>query len=416
MDTIELYQPHPKQLEIHTALERKDIMYCIVPTGRQFGKTLLGENQAVKWALENKGWNILWISPTYKQAKKVFQEIVNSLGDCPAYSKLPHLTDLMLSFNTGSQIKFYSAEAYNTIRGESSNAIICDEFRFFPLHAWSEGIKPTLTVKGKKVLIISTTKGKGQFYSLYQQGVNNEPRYVSFTATSYDNPYSNVEEIEDAKRNLPDHIFKQEYLGEFLEDGSEVFRNIQECVRELSKVDGDEGVKKTPNCFAGIDLGRADDWTVLTIVNDKNQEIYCERWRHMEWGKIINHVVDGLNKYQPYTLVEANGAQDAIYEQIRDKVSFNKAKIKPFVTTKQSKPIIIENLIVCFEDISITILGHDFQTGELESFSYEYNIRTRTIKYSAPLGLHDDYVISRAICNHAFKTMKSSGSYSMAVV
>ena len=26
------------------------------------------------------------------------------------------------------------------------------------------------------------------------------------------------------------------------------------------------------------------------IVNDKNQEVYCNRWRHMEWSKIISNL------------------------------------------------------------------------------------------------------------------------------
>lgn len=403
MATIELYKPHPKQLAIHEALDRKDIMYCVVPTGRQFGKTSLAENQAVKWAVDNAGWNIAWISPTYKQCKKVFREMKNNLGKCPAYSKPPNQSDLIFHFSNGSQLIFYSAEAYDSIRGESFDAIICDEFRFFHKFAWSEGIKPTLTVTGKKCLIISTPKGKGEFYNLYQLG-KTEPRYISFNATSYDNPYANKSEIDDAKRTLPDHIFKQEYLAEFLEDGSEVFPNIKECIKVA---------EESRLYFAGVDLGRADDYTVLTIVNDKNEEVYSERWRHIEWSKIITNVVKGLNKYAPMTLVEANGAQDAIYEQIRNTVSFGKGKVQPFVTTSKSKQTIVEDLIVCFEQMEIGIIGEDWQQAELETFAYEYNVKTRAIRYSAPLGLHDDYVMSRAITNHAFKTMKSSGKYTL---
>jgi hypothetical protein len=404
LSTIKLYKPHPKQLEIHEALEREDIMYCVASIGRQFGKSLLGENQGCKWALEKKNWTILWISPTYKQCKKVFQEMVSSLGKCPAYSKPPHHSDLILSFATGCSIKFYSAEAYNSIRGESADALILDEFRDFHPNAWQEAIKPTLTVKGKKVLIISTPKGKGQFYGLHQQGMNGEPRYISFKGSSYDNPYANIEEINDAKRNLPEHIFKQEYLAEFIEDGSEVFINIDESVKQSTK---------TPILFAGIDLGRADDYTVLTIVNEKDEEVYCERWRHMDWSKIIGHIVDTLNRYKPYTLIEANGAQDAIYEQIRNMVNFNKAKVMPFVTTSKSKQSIIENLIVKFENKEIGILGYDYQLAELQAFTYEYNIKTRAIKYSAPLGLHDDYVMSRAITSQAHRTMKKKGTYNI---
>ena len=377
-------------------------MYCVAAIGRQFGKSLLGENQAVKWALEQKDWTILWISPTYKQCKKVFQEMVSSLGKCPAYSKPPHHSDLVLSFATGCKIKFYSAEAYNSIRGESAHALILDEFRDFHPNAWGEAIKPTLTVTGKKVLVISTPKEKGQFYQLHQYGVNGQERYISFNGSSYENPHANRDEINDAKRNLPDHIFRQEYLAEFIDDGSEVFSNINEAVKV-----GD----KTRLCFAGVDLGRADDYTVLTIVNENNEEIYCGRWRHMDWSKIIDNVVNKLNEFKPYTLVEANGAQDAIYEQIRNKVSFNKSQIQPFITTSKSKQAIIEDLIVEFEQEGIGIIGEEFQIGELEAFTYEYNIKTRQIKYTAPIGLHDDYVMSRAITSHARKTMKSSGKY-----
>jgi hypothetical protein len=402
MATIELYKPHPKQLEIHQALDRPDIMYCVVPTGRQFGKTMLAENQAVKWCIENKNWNVAWISPTYKQCKKVFREMKNNLGDCPAFAKPPNQSDLIFYFGNGSQLIFYSAEAYDSIRGESFTGMVCDEFRFFNQHAWTEGIKPTLTVTGKKVLIISTPKGKGEFYNLFQLG-KSEPRYISFTADSYSNPYANKSEIDDARRTLPDHIFRQEYLAEFLEDGSEVFPNINESVKT-----GTKGSR----CYAGIDLGRANDYTVLTIVDENDNELYCERWRHMEWSKIIDNVVTILNQYQPYTFIESNGAQDAIFEMIRNKVTFGKSRVEPFITTSKTKQEIVENLIVAFEQKQIGIIGHDWQVGELQSFSYEYNVKTRQIKYSAPIGLHDDYVMSRAITSHARKEMKSKGNFS----
>ena len=68
MEEVDLYRPHPKQREIHKALDT-DIKYCIVSIGRQFGKSTLGENQSIKWALENNHWKVGWVSPIYKQAK-----------------------------------------------------------------------------------------------------------------------------------------------------------------------------------------------------------------------------------------------------------------------------------------------------------------------------------------------------------
>jgi len=398
---LTLYKPHPKQLEIHKAIQGEG-KYFVVSIGRQFGKTLLGENQALKWAIENKNWKVGWVSPTYKQCKKVFKEVVRALGKCPFVVRINN-SDLIIELDTGSVILFYSAEAYDTIRGETFDGLICDEFAFFKPAAWDEVLKATVLVKGKKVLIMSTPKGKNQFYKVFNLA-NDNPQYKSFFGTSYDNPFIDPEEIEDARRSLPEHIFKQEYLAEFLDDGSSVFRNINECINQANK---------TNHLFAGIDLGRADDWTVLTIVNDQDEEVYSNRWRHMDWSAIINNIVAVLNKYKPKTLVEANGAQDAIFEQIRNAVNYPKTSIKPFVTTSKSKQAIVEDLIVGFENKELSIIGYDWQVSELQTFTYEYNLKTRAIKYSAPAGLHDDYVMSRAITRHAKKTMKKSGVYNI---
>lgn len=402
MGKLILYKPHPKQLEIHKAIDG-DGKYFIVSIGRQFGKTTFGENQAIKWAVNNNRWKVGWISPTYKQCKKVFKDLTRALGNCPLYAKKPNQSDLILYFKNGSELIFYSAEAYDTIRGETFDAVVGDEVAFWKREAWTEVIKATLLVRGKKALLLSTPKGKNLFYELANQS-NVDKQYHTFKGTSYDNPYIDVSEIEDAKRTLPDHIFRQEYLAEFLDDASSVFRNIKEAIKKHT------GSKY----YAGVDLGRSNDYTVVTVTDEYNNEVACERWRHLEWTKIIDNVCTVLNKYKPDTLIEANGTQDAIIEQIKNRVTFDKDKIKPFVTTAKSKQPIIENLIVAFENKEIGIIGHEFQTHELEIFTYEYNQKTRNIKYSAPAGFHDDYVMSRAICFEAVRTLKQSGEYNLS--
>jgi len=404
MGKLTLYKPHAKQLEIHLAIEG-DGKYFIVSIGRQFGKTMMGINQLVKWAVENNGWKVAWISPTYKQCKKVFRQLTHALGECPYYSKKPNQSDLIIYFDNGSEIIFYSAEAYDTIRGETFHALVGDEVAFWKREAWTEVIKATLLVTGKKVLLLSTPKGNNLFHELINQA-NIDNQYKAFRGTSYDNPFIDIKEIEDAKRTLPDHIFRQEYLAEFIDDASSVFRNIKESVKKHT------GTK----FYAGVDLGRSNDYTVVTIIDEFNNEVACDRWRHLEWTKIIDNVCNLLNEYSPDTLIEANGTQDAIMDQIKDRVTFDSDKIKPFVTTSKSKQPIIESLIVAFENKEIGIIGLDFQIQELEIFTYEYNQKTRNIKYSAPTGFHDDYVMSRAISYEALRTLKHSGNYSMSFI
>jgi hypothetical protein len=128
----------------------------------------------------------------------------------------------------------------------------------------------------------------------------------------------------------------------------------------------------------------------------------------MDWTAIVSLVAAKLNEYKPSGFIECNGTQDAIFEMILAKITYGKHNIQPFVTTAKNKQSIIEDLIVAFEDKSIGIIGHDFQKHELEVFTYEYNLKTRNIKYSAPTGLHDDYVMSRAMCYRAFKSLRVS--------
>lgn len=389
---VTLYTPHANQELIHKAINEGSQKYYVLDIGRQFGKSMLAMNQLCYWLINDQGCKCAWVSPIYKQAKKVFDEMVEAFADTGLIQK--NSQELTITFGK-STLQFFSAERYDNIRGFTFDYLVCDEFAFIDAEAWTEVLRATVLVKGKKVLLVSTPKGKNHFYTAFQLEHSN-PQYRSFKMTSYDNPLIDPKEIDDARLTLPDHIFKQEYLAEFIDDAGAVFRNINDCVKT--------GIT-TGKLYAGIDLGRANDYTVLTIADSNDNEILCKRWRHMDWSTIITEIVNELNAYKPKTLIESNGAQDAIFEMIQKRITYGKSNVQPFVTTSKSKQTIIEDLIVAFEEKKIGIIGHDFQKHELEVFTYEYNMKTRQIKYSAPTGLHDDYVMSRALTTHARKIM-----------
>ena len=366
--------------------------------GRQFGKTLLAANQLLYWALNNKNVKCAWVSPVYKQSKKVFQDIHKAFIKRPEIYRSVNQSDLLLEYVTGSTIQFFSAERYDNIRGFTFDYLVCDEFAFMDSKAWTEVLRATVLVKGKKVLLISTPKGKNHFYNLYQlDGVN--PQYKSFTMTSYDNPIITPSEIDDARVTLPDIIFRQEYLAEFIDGGHYLFNNIPIGIGE-----------RTSRMVAGLDLGRADDYTVLTIMNDKGQMVYCDRWRQMEWAQILNNVKSILRDYRPDLYVEVNSIGDIVLETLRNDLS-GVCNIHPFVTTAKSKTDIIESLLVASQNKEVTILDLDWLKKEFEVFSYEYNPQSRMIKYSAPAGFHDDGVMSTAICYQAYKDFAKGGRY-----
>lgn len=353
------------------------------------------------WFFNVPNCKIGWVSPIYKQCKKVFDEIDNAFANNQFVFKSKNKTDLTFTGHNGSTINFYSAERYDNIRGETFDYLICDEFAFIDAEAWTEVLRATVLVRGKKVLFLSTPKGKNHFHRIFMLDGEN-PQYKSFTMTSYHNPIINPTEIDDARATLPDHVFRQEYMAEFVDGGSGLFLNPITITQ----------AEKTNRMYAGLDIGRADDYTVLTVFNANGDMYYIERWNHDTWANIVNKVCNRINEFGCYTLVEVNGVGDPIYEQVKSKVKDTRL-VNPFVTTSKSKQDIIEQLVVANQNKEVKFKECDWLLKELDLFTYEYNPKSKSVRYSAPNGFHDDGVMSSAIAYHSLKQLKSSGIYSL---
>jgi hypothetical protein len=396
--TIKGYKPHDKQKLIHNSINNEPYKYYILNIGRQFGKSMLGINQLLYWAINDKGCNIGWVTPIYKQSKKVFDEIEKATSKSGLFEF--NRSDLTIK-GFGSQISFYSGERPDNIRGNTFDYLIIDEFAFTRDELWNEVLSATVLVKGKKVIFISTPKGKNHFYKMSLLA-NYDNRYKYFKFTSYDNPMIDHKDLDERRQSLPKHIFEQEYLAEFLDNGSGLFTNVNECVKQVTT-----GVK----FFGGLDIGRADDYTVLTILNENNEMIFIERWRQDEWTRIIDKVANKINDYNATTYVEVNNQGDVFFEMLKKKVG---NKIHPYTTTTKTKPIMIEDLAVLFEQKHLSILDTNWLIDELNAFTYIYNTSTRNVQYSAPAGIHDDSVISLALAVQSVKHLKNKGKLMFA--
>lgn len=392
-----LYNPHPNQRIIHDSINGGEYKYYILNIGRQFGKSLLAMNQCLYWAINYSDVKIAWVSPIYKQAKKVFNELVKAFENTEVYQKIDR-QELKITFYNGSTIEFFSSERYDNIRGFTFDYLVCDEFAFQDEQAWTEVLRATVLVKGKKVLLISTPRGKNHFYRLHQLG-GNDPKYKSFTMTSYDNNKIDPKEIDNARDTLPDAVFRQEYLAEFIDGGASLFNG-------LACLDGEV----TDRLTAGIDVGRANDYTVLTILNNKGQMVFADRWRQMDWSDIVKHVAEKLIEYNADTLIEVNSIGDAVYEQLLKEVN-GRVSIEPFTTTSKSKKDILEQLMVACQNKEFSITNTEWLKKEFDAFTFEWNPKSRTVKYSAPVGLHDDGVMSSAIAYQAYKQYGMGGRY-----
>ena len=399
------FTPHPKQRIMVTEIISSAAKYHVACVGRQFGKSLMAINLSLYWMINDGPVKVLWISPTYSQTSKVQKEIMQAIGGSNIVKNCNYSSNY-ITLKNGSEIIFRSAEKYDNIRGLTVDYGILDEAAFMKEDAWREAIKPVFLVKGKKVLFISTPKGKNWFHELYQLAKSPDyPTYQSYEGSSYDTPYIEVKEIEDAKRTLPPNVFQQEYMAKFIDSGGEVFSNLDKNLFT-------QWSQPTGKVYCGIDLGKQEDYTVATFIDSNGKVIDIYRANAQEWTTMTQAILERIRKWNATVMVEVNSIGDVIFEQIKRQWS----DTHPFVTTSRSKNEIIEGLILDMNEATVRVPDEQlfpWLLRELEVFTYEYNPKTRNIRYGHPTGLHDDTVISLAIANDNRKQNKTLGTYAV---
>lgn len=194
--------------------------YKVIAAGRRFGKTLL----AVEWlALMDggaiDGASVAFFSPTYKLLADVWADFERTLRPV---TRKANRTEQRIELITGGKIDFWTLEDPDAGRGRKYHRLVIDEAAHarYLKEAWERAISPTLTDYQGAAWFISTPNGLNYFYELFQRGRDpSYPDWESFHMPSTANPHLRPEEIETKRRELPELVFRQEYLAEFVTFG-----------------------------------------------------------------------------------------------------------------------------------------------------------------------------------------------------
>ena len=385
--TVQLYTPHAGQVPIHKSNARFRVVTC----GRRFGKTLLACNEFVKFGCEHPKALLAWVSPTYRQSKIAYRLIKQALGQL-----ISHTSDSELSIELphGARMIFCSSDNYDALRGIGVHFLVMDECATIAEKAWSEALRPTLSDTKGRALFLGTPKGRNFFYRLFQRGLDPlYPDWVSFTAPTSANPYIPREEIEAARRELPEMVYQQEYLATFLADSAGVFSNIDACVKG-----GMLDPRSDCDYVIGWDIAKYQDFSVISVLNCQTMHLdYWQRTNHIDYSVQVEDVCAIARRYNhAYILQDSTGVGDPVLEQVQRR-GF---RSDGYLFTNASKKILIEGLVVGIQNVGLTFPDIDVLLGELRQMQYTLT-PSRLISYSAPDGAHDDTVMSLALAYHA---------------
>lgn len=375
--TVILSQPHKNQQRIIDESKRFNVLCC----GRRFGKSALAVNLLAETALA--GQPAGYFTPTYKLLDGTYQACLQALDAVVKRKNEHQFIDLI----TGGRIEFWSLENELAGRSRKYARAILDEVAFQPnlWKRWTEGIRATLTDLKGDACFLSTPKGKNDFYKFYIRGKQGDPGWMSWQMSTYDNPYIDPREIDDARRDLPADAFSQEYLAEFNDNIANPFGldYIRACTFPLSQHE--------PICY-GIDLAKSFDFTVIIGIDKFGQVSYIDRFQ-ADWRTTTQKILSLPNKP---VCIDATGVGNAIGEDVA-----RHREVELFTFTSRSKQDLMEALAVAIQQRKI-MFPDGVIVDELSNFEYEYT--ASGVKYSAPAGLHDDAVCALALAWRKYNT------------
>lgn len=383
---IILNEPHDAQQLVLNEAERFNVVDC----GRRWGKSALAVNLLSEPAMD--GHPVGYFTPTYKLLDGTYNECLLALDPIIKRKNEHQFIELI----TGGRIEFWSLENQLAGRSRKYKRAIVDEAAFVKglWKLWTESIRATLSDLKGDAWFLSTPRGKNDFHKLFLRGKNNTPNWKSWQMSTYTNPYIDKEEIDDAKADLPELAFLQEYMAEFNENIANPFgsEHINKCTKPLS---GKEAM------YYGIDLAKSVDWTVIVGLDIDGNVAHLQRFQK-DWQQ-TRETIRNILKHKPI-FIDSTGVGDAIVEDLQR--YFN--NMTGFKYTSTSKQQLMESLASAIHKGEI-----GFPEGaikdELEIF--EYLFTSTGVRYSAPAGYHDDCVNALALANKCRIENKGAGQY-----
>jgi hypothetical protein len=358
----------------------------------------MGHELVIRTALERQPAG--WFGPTYKLLEESWRELKRLLGPTVLQkSEQEHRLELY----GGGTIECWSMDTGDPARGRKYARIVVDEAAMVPnlLDIWNQALRPTLADLQGESWWLSTPRGLNDFYVLYLRGSDPlEREWASWQMPTTVNPHISREELEAARKEMPERDYAQEFEARFLQlEGAGVFRGVT-AVTRLAPAPPTRG---HVHVF-GVDWGRSNDYTVVSVIDATLQEQrVIDRYSQVEWEFQSERLHRLVEVYRPIQIVaEANAMGGPLVERLQRGYARLVGAPRPplpvyaWTATNASKASAIQALALAIENGQLTLLDDRVQTGELLAFEGRVS-QTGLVRYAAPPGMHDDTVIALSL-------------------
>src|SRR5712692_742173 len=282
--------------------------YAIIEASTKVGKTVVCMVWLSEQAMQGKaGQNFWWVAPIRDQAKVVFRRLKHALPRAVYHA---NETDVTLTLRNGAVLWFKGADHADALYGEDVYAAVIDEATRVKEEAW-HAVRTTLTATKGPVRLIGNVKGRRNWvYHLARKGQSGDPNMAYAKLTCHDAVEAGLlsaEEVEDARHQLPDAVFRELYLAEPSDDAGNPFglQAIRACIAPLSTA---------PPVAWGWDLAKSVDWTVGIGLDADGGVCRVERFQQ-PWEETIASIVHATTSVS--ALVDSTGVGDPVLDALQ---------------------------------------------------------------------------------------------------
>lgn len=385
--------------------------------GRRSGKSTAAAVRAII-ELIKPNRRVWVIAPTYDLTEKIYRQIHYYMTRClrflldgePKYSR----NGMSLKLITGSELVCKSTERPDQLVGESLDLVIADEAGAIDDYA-IELMTPALTdinpltgrAKGT-FIAVGTPRTHNWFKDMYDRGIMSREEqmeefgqiaYASYITNSFSNPHIDHAAIALDIKRKPINIGRQEYYAEWQKEGGQVFR-----MRETNWYPvGFRSREAGETAFIGIDIGKTNDFTVVSGLNRRLEQIGFLRLNQTDWSVIKNEIKREIYEYSlngpVVACIDESGSGSPVYEEVKDYFADSSmVQLVPvnFSRGAKVKINVVEDLCGAISDGLVKLYDIKEQRQEFADFGYTLDTKGNPV-YSAPSKKHDDIVTANGL-------------------
>lgn len=194
--------------------ERSKRWTCIV-AHRRAGKSVACVMDLITRALatSKEHARYAYLAPFYSQAKAVAFDYLKRFSE-PVRQGPPRESELSVTLVNGATIRLFGADNPDALRGQYFDGVVLDEVGDMRESVWKEVIRPALSDRLGWAVFIGTPRGRNHFFDVYENA-KRDPDWLCLTLRASETGLINPAELADARRQMSDSAYRQEYECDF---------------------------------------------------------------------------------------------------------------------------------------------------------------------------------------------------------